>query len=356
MRPVAGFNPQHKMLLVVTIGWLATTGSPADAAGTSAAQSARTEPLSHTGLPSIAQDVSASPPVTPDVTVTNPGPPTDEELAGDSLYQFIVHHGTTHYPTTPTDRNLARWRGGKQSICPLTVGLEPGYNAFVTARLRALAAYVGAPLQSDPQCKSNVQIVFTTHPKDAMDDVLKWATATATFGIRYSGGMRDLLTYRSDHAIQGWYITTRGGARVLNTDAALVGLDVLPVWPQIAQKYLASNAIGTRLGGSSGSGIGIGTVLLIVDRTKVVGYTVGTIADYLAMLTLSVVQSPDHCDPLPSILDLMSSSCGTREMPTAITAGDLAFLKALYYRNTGLGPSLSRAAIQDNMMQQFKLR
>jgi hypothetical protein len=142
----------------------------------------------------------------------------------------------------------------------------------------------------------------------------------------------------------------------LNTDVALVGLDVLPVWPQIAQKYLGSNAIGTRLGGSSGSGIGIGTVILIVDTTKVGGYSIGTIADYLAMLTLSVVQSPDHCDPLPSILDLMSSSCGTRAMPTAITAGDLAFLKALYYRNTGLGPSLSRAAIQDDMMRQFKLR
>jgi hypothetical protein len=67
-----------------------------------------------------------------------------------------------------------------------------------------------------------------------------------------------------------------------------------------------------------------------------------------------VVQSPDHCDPLPSILDLMSASCGTREMPTAITAGDLAFLKALYYKNTGLGPSLSRAEINGNMTRQFK--
>jgi hypothetical protein len=65
-----------------------------------------------------------------------------------------------------------------------------------------------------------------------------------------------------------------------------------------------------------------------------------------------VAQSPDHCDPLPSILDLMSS-CATREAPTAITAGDIAFLKALYYLNTGLGPSMSRAAIRDNMMQQF---
>jgi hypothetical protein len=353
--------------LVVTIGWLATAfadigdlpraGGSVDAP---AAQSARTDPLSHTGLPSISHDATASTwpgiPEVPDVTVTTPNPATEQELAADSLSQFIVHHATVHYVSTATTRNLARWRGGKQSICPLTVGLDPGYNAFVTARLRAVAAYVGAPVQSNRQCEDNVQILFTNNPKEAMDDVMKWATATSTFGIRYSGGMKDLLAYKSDHAIQGWYITTRGGARVLNTDVALVGLDVLPVWPQIAQKYLGSNALGTRLGGSSGSGIGIGTVILIVDTTKVGGYSIGTIADYLAMLTLSVVQSPDHCDPLPSILDLMSSSCGTRAMPTAITAGDLAFLKALYYRNTGLGPSLSRAAIQDDMMRQFKLR
>jgi hypothetical protein len=123
----------------------------------------------------------------------------------------------------------------------------------------------------------------------------------------------------------------------------LVGLNVLPVWPQIAQY-------------GSGSGNGIGIVILVIDSPKVVGYTIGTIADYLAMLTLSVAQSPDHCDPLPSILDLMASSCGTREMPTAVTAGDLAFLKALYYKNTGLGPSLSRAEIDANMMRQFNRR
>ena len=353
MRHMALFNTHYRVLLLITIGGLGSVY----AAGTPAAQPVQNEALSHTGLPSVAHDVNVSTsPAIADATVTTPSPPTEQELAGDSLYQFIVHHATTHYVTTPTTRNLARWRGGKQSLCPLTIGLEPGYNAFVTARLRALAAYVGAPVQSNPQCENNVQIVFTSNPKESMDDVLKWATATSTFGIRYSGGARDLLAYKSDRAIQGWYITTRGGARVLNTDVALVGLDVLPVWPQIAQKYLGSNALGTRLGGSSGSGIGIGTVILIVDTTKVGGYSIGTIADYLAMLTLSVVQSPDHCDPLPSILDLMSSSCGTREMPTAITAGDLAFLKALYYRNTGLGPSLSRAAIQDDMMRQFKLR
>jgi hypothetical protein len=283
---------------------------------------------------------ASAPPQMPDVSVTAPRPPTDQELAGDSLHQFIVHHATTHFVDISTARNLARWRGGKQSICPETVGLSPGYNAFVTARLRALAAYVGAPVQSDPHCRSNVQIFFANNPQDRMNDVFKWATVY--FRSRYSGGMRDLIAYRSDYAIQGWYMTTNGDG-ALNTDVELVGLNVLPVWPQIAQY-------------GSGSGNGIGIVILVIDSPKVVGYTIGTIADYLAMLTLSVAQSPDHCDPLPSILDLMASSCGTREMPTAVTAGDLAFLKALYYKNTGLGPSLSRAEIDANMMRQFNRR
>jgi hypothetical protein len=236
----------------------------------------------------------------------------------------------------------------------VTAGLSSDENAFVTARLRALAADVGAPLDSNPQCKSNVQILFTDKPQENMDGVLKWASVY--FRNRYSGGMKNLIAFKSDHAIQGWYLTTSGGAVVLNTDVGLVRLNVLPVWPQITQNYLGSDALGTRLGGGTGSGSGIGVVILVVDTTKVVGYSIGAISDYVAMLTLSVVQTPDHCDSLPSILDLMSSNCAAREMPTAITAGDLAFLKALYYKNTGLGPSLSRNQIEDNMIRQFKAR
>jgi hypothetical protein len=72
------------------------------------------------------------------------------------------------------------------------------------------------------------------------------------------------------------------------------------------------------------------------------------------MLTLSLIQSPDHCDPLPSILDAMSPSCGSREKPKAMTAGDLAFLKALYNRNFIYARAPSRGSIDYSMMQQFK--
>lgn len=342
---------RHPRLTLTALGLALALAAPR----TPLAQSARAEAISHTGLPAIAFDAdatTASP--TTDVAVTTPAPPAAQELSGDSLSQFVAHHATVRYVTTNTARNLARWRGGKQSICPLTVGLSPADNAYVTARLRALAAYVGAPVETDPHCKGNVQIVFTNNPREKLDEVIQWATTA--FGIRYSGGQRDLIAYRGDHAIQGFYITTRGGASVLNTDLALVGLDVLPVWPQVEQKYFGDGRLGTHFGGGSGSGAGIGMVILVVDTSRAAGYSVAALADALAMLTLSVAQSPDHCDPLPSILDLESPNCGTRAQPAAITAGDLAFLRALYYRNTGLGPSLSRAAIQDNMTRQFAQR
>jgi hypothetical protein len=298
--------------------------------------------------PQPAPDVAASPQEIPDVTVTAARPPTDEELAADSLSQFIAHHATVHYFNTGVTGGLARWLGGKRSICPLTKGLNPEQDDYVTARVRALAAHVGAPVQPSSQCEYNVTILFTNNPQKEMDEVFKWATVY--FRNRYSGGMRDLIKFKSDHAIQGWYLMGGG----LNNDLELAHLDVWPIWPQITLNYIGSGMTGTHFGGSSVSGIGV--VILVIDTTKVVDFSIGQITDYLAMLALSVVQSPDRCDPLPSILDLMSPSCGTREMPTAITAGDLAFLKALYYKNTGLGRSLTRSQIKDNMMRQFRLR
>src|ERR1700690_1629599 len=75
--------------LVITIGLFAT-----------AAQSAQSD-----------RRVSAgSSPEIGDVTVKAPTPPTDQELAGNSLDEFILHHATTHYVNTSTTGNLARWR------------------------------------------------------------------------------------------------------------------------------------------------------------------------------------------------------------------------------------------------------
>lgn len=329
-----------------TVAIRAASGGPV--AGTfTGAGGAGTRQVPAVGPSAPESSVSAAAlPAPPSIAIVTPSPPTEPELAGDGLYQFIVHHATVHYVNTGVFGNLAHWYGGRaETICPRTVGLTPAYNAFVSARLRALAAYVGAPVRADEQCQDNVRILFTPEPEKMMAAVPKWAKDY--FGPRYPQ-MRRLLMATSGHPVQGWYVTSRGSSRELNTDAALLSirsLELMPLWPVVIPS--AINGWTSRL-------TGIVSVFLIVDTTKVAGYPIGTIADYVAELALSMVQSPDHCDPLPSILDVMAPSCGTRARPAAFTAGDLAFLKALYYHNTGVGPSLSRDEIQSNMLQQFK--
>jgi hypothetical protein len=74
------------------------------------------------------------------------------------------------------------------------------------------------------------------------------------------------------------------------------------------------------------------------------------------MLVLSQTQSPDMCGPLPSILDLMASHCDSAEKPEAVTAGDLAFLRALYSTDLREKYALEEGDILNNMMRQFKAR
>jgi hypothetical protein len=282
----------------------------------------------------------------PDVTAIAPRPPTPAELAGGSLFEFVVHHGTADYPSAVAaiGGGLLRWRGGRaQSPCPLTLGLDPAFDDFVTARVRAIGAYVGAPVEPDLHCKPNLEVLFTTDPEKSMAAVLKWAGST--LGVKFPHQMQKLLDHSANHPIQGWYITVGGGGSVLNKDSGLLGgLDLRPLWPLV---------IPTSMHGNTGGG-GILDVILLIDTTKVAGATIGSIADYAALVGLSLIQSPDHCDSLPSILDLMSPACQSPEKPAGITAGDLAFLQALYYHNTGLGRTLSRDEIERNMLDQFK--
>lgn len=290
---------------------------------------------------------SAVPPAQlPDVSVIAPPPPTAAELAGDSVFQFIVHHATTHYTaaTGNVGGSLLRWRGGRsETLCPQTVGLDQGYDAFVTARVRAIASFVGAPVQPDLRCKPNVQIIFTTEPGNAMEAVQQWGARS--LHVRFDHQMVKALQISGEHAIQGWYLTAGGGSSVLNRDPGLVGGVALEaLWPRVIPTSVRQN----------GSARSILAVFLVIDTNKVAGATIGSIADYLAVVALTVAESPDHCDPLPSILDLMSPTCGSREKPTGITAGDVAFLKALYYHNTGLGGTLSRDDMQTNMLNQFR--
>jgi hypothetical protein len=297
--------------------------------------------------PGVRPNANVSAAQFPDIGVIAPPPPTTQELASDGLYQFIVHHGSTHYgeATGAVGGSLLRWRGGRpETICPGTSGLDEAYNSFVSARVRAIAAFVGAPVQTDDlKCTPNVQIIFTSEPRSVMAAVQQWGARS--LHVRFDHQMEKALDISDEHAVQGWYVTAGGGSSVLNRDPGLVGgLGLEALWPRVIPTSAHAN----------GANRSILSIVLVINTKKVVGVAIGSIADYAALVSLTIIQDPDQCDPLPSILDLMSPACTSRDKPTSITAGDVAFLKALYYKNTGLGGTLSRDSIQINMLKQFQ--
>lgn len=291
----------------------------------------------------------AAPAEIPTLTVVAPKPPDLEQLAGDSVPRFIAAHARAAVVT----EQLARWREG---ICPQTSGLSADFNSFVSARIEAIAVVVGAPHKEVGRCKSNVRILFTSEPKPVIDEIIK--REPALLGFHYAHNTQRAATF--DHPIQGWYMTATQGDRgevALDTPNPIqqtTAPDMRGVERAFQSATTPGGRVGTRL--ATGKSSFIVHALIIVDIKGVSGYTIGSISDYLAMLALSQTHSPDTCGPLPSILDLMASRCGDQQKPDAVTAGDLAFLRALYSTDLRENLSLETSDIENAMMREFKRR
>lgn len=283
-----------------------------------------------------------------EVTVTAPRPPTPEELAGNAVSDFIH----THAAPALVSGQLARWGVGRDpGICPLTVGLSPSFNDYVSARVLAVAATVGAPIQTG-RCTHNVYIIFAPDPHKALADMVK--QNSQILGFHYPAQTRGLE--RITRPIQGWYVTTSHGAfGDESTDAAEPVLPAFDPSGKGSQQVRAPSGLaGSRL--SSDISSGIINVLIVADGNKMLGRPIGAIADYVAVLTLTQAFASEQCGTLPSITDLMLPNCDDREKLTGITAGDLTFLRALYKADLEGYLPLEISDINNNMMRQFERR
>ncbi len=151
-------------------------------------------------IPPMSGEAEASvPPALPEVMVIAPRPPTPEQLAGDAVSNFVHVHAAP----APVTGQLARWGGGIGrgiGICPITIGLSPRFNDFVSARILAVAASVGAPVQVAGRCsRHNVYIVFANDPEKALEEMAK--QNSKLLGFHYAQKTRDLE--RIDRPIQG---------------------------------------------------------------------------------------------------------------------------------------------------------
>jgi hypothetical protein len=293
------------------------------------------------------------------VTVTAPRELDERTLDRIVIPQFVHSHGIA---SSRIDQ-IGRWH---DNVCPATEGLQPLFNEFVSRRIVSVARMVGAPTVRAGHCQRNVEILFTPNPQEQLDYVAKHEPQLLGFA---AGSLRKLRTV--EHPVQAWYVTrTHSDARITAGSGVRMGHD--PSFSQAmsweinhynpdASLPLQQGPIdmpGDVIHGSSNSRLKTEVssqfvnVLILIDSRQANQYALGVIADYVAMLVLTHT-SLGGCNELPSVTDLLSQDCGTREKPQGITAADLAYLKALYASSLETNTSLARGEIHDRMLHQI---
>jgi hypothetical protein len=129
------------------------------------------------------------------------------------------------------------------------------------------------------------------------------------------------------HDIQAWYLTATvsysGYVRVDNPrQDFLTGSDYLP-----DGKVFYAAGTGRF---NSGPGSTLYNVVIVADPSKLKEYSMGSLADYIAMLALSQPKSFDACWEVPSITNLLSKECTPERKTTTISDNDTRFLYGLY--------------------------
>jgi len=249
----------------------------------------------------------------PSETVTVTGTKMREEFH-KFLKSFVV-------PVQRTDK-IARW---ERRICPLVVGQNPSYEAFITQRIKYVALAAGAPINNDASCKPNIEVVFTTTPQGLMDNVRRHDV----YWLGYAESVAQLNRLATvTHPVQAWYTTETGDANgYRRVDSNILSNDGAPLFEP---PTYATDGLG-RI--SNGIKSGFNHVLIVVDTTKLAGEKIVPLADYISMLALSQIKAPDACQPFSTIANLVAADCG--RPVDGLTEFDIAYLQGLYKMSAG---------------------
>ena len=289
--------------------------------------------LAQSLLPGVGRAVPAG--EGPEVVVTAIPKLEPQQAQGEAVPNFVQAHGAV-----ARGGQLTRWTSG---VCPDTVGLPAAYDAYISNRIAAVAAKVGSPVDKARPCAPNIEVVFTADPQRFLDDLLK--KQPASLGYHY-GAQAERMA-KVVRPIQAWYVTALRG------DSGQEAIDGDP-------GSMAPSLSGAMPHGRAGCLLGAHIsshffrVLVVADTKQAANHTVGQIADYVTLLALSQALPDPTCGDLPSILDLLIPGCREAEKPPALTAGDLAYLTALYATDLEAPLSLQRDNISQMMRESAK--
>jgi hypothetical protein len=250
---------------------------------------------------------------------------------------------------------MARWTLG---VCPLTIGLGDKYASYISQRIRDAARAVGAPVNSDPGCRPNIEVVFTTTPQALMDNIRR--SDPVYLGFSYTSSEADALA-KVTHPIQAWYtIMSQGayehrrlgfGGRTLDMGRCLASGSVSFHLDSVHEISLPCLTVAGGSGSRAKDDLvsAFYNVLILAEPAKLNDYEIGSLADYITMMALSQ-PSLDACPELPSVSNMLAAGCAS-STTSRITDGDLAYLHALYRMPGGEFIAAQQDFIRDEMFK-----
>jgi hypothetical protein len=266
----------------------------------------------------------------------------DEKALSHAVTSFVESHAEAGTRIN----QIGRWY---DKVCPVVSGLQPRASDFVTREVLEMARGVGAPTKAEgKKCDVNVEIVFTRQPQALLDHVAKSYRVLLGYFPKAQAGQ--VTTFNGP--IQAWYETATRSENY--TPGAFADGTISP----LAQLDSDQTQIGWQPTGSADSLLGRGQVsefahvFIIVDSSRVETYSMHSIADYVAMLSLTHVSQLDKCAPLSSITDLLANGCS--EPAIEMTAADRAYLKGLYAANLNKYINIERGDVHARMMEQIQ--
>jgi len=259
-------------------------------------------------------------------------PPAEPETVySDALTQKddpTVRHFVEGYlqPEISLEHQYSRWN---KAVCPHVIGLNPVAAHQVESRIRQVAAQVGAKVDRADSCRPNIVIVFSQQPQAALETIAheRWeyvAEANLRLTIKYP--------------IQSWYtemLRTSTGALVWDEDHSGEGCHQI--------SHLNTDCT-----------MEFGFTTAIVDSKAAGGMALTSIADYLALVTLSQTRQNGQCHGVPSIANLMVKGCPAENHVGVLSQLDFAMLSGLYHSRDDWLQVLQRSLILRSMKDALR--
>ncbi|HYI39206.1 MAG TPA: hypothetical protein VE053_02685 [Allosphingosinicella sp.] len=241
-----------------------------------------------------------------------------QKAARDLAIGFVKSTGVASGETP-----AARWTA---PICPEVLGLEDIGKRSAEAKIRRVAAAVGAAVAPEG-CKRNIVVSFTSD----------------------GGAVARKVVEREPRRVAG--LSPRARSAVLTGSAPIRWLYTAETrgrhgGGQTTSSNAAESGPATHAGSGAGSSIGgdmptlmhyessivstltnrvLTSAIVIIDTDEAMGRRLDALAAYAALVALAEIRNAE-ATPSGSILTLFESSAPPRDL----TAQDLAFLRALY--------------------------